>query len=53
VIEPYVFNAPLSKKPASVTVTLVHKDGSLSVSSLALPGQTSPTARPTGTVARA
>jgi hypothetical protein len=39
--EPFVFNAPRGKKPASVTVTLTCADGSLSTTSLAMPGRTS------------
>lgn len=45
IVEPFVFNAPRGKKPASVTVTLNAADGSVSTTSLALPG------RPSGTPA--
>jgi hypothetical protein len=50
VVEPYVFYAPRGKKPASVTVTLIGADGSLSVANLALPGHASSAATPSGTV---
>lgn len=41
IVEPFVFNAPLGKRPAFVTVTLTAADGGLSTARLALPGKAS------------